>query len=186
MGAKKIAGYLACLLAGLTLPACGGSPEAKAPPTAAATSAPASPSPSPDPGTMKFGQTFTFPEDRYATVTVYGYKHNATKFGSTDDDGTVYGALDIKYCLKRLPAGTGSIELSGYPWTLKFGNSAFQSTGSSGGAAMNPEYPEGRRIKVGSCIRGWLDFEVPKTGRLTEVQYAPQADGVDIISWRPE
>lgn len=142
------------------------------------------PTPSPaSPGSNKFGDTVAFDNDT-STITLYSYKHNATKFGTPSDSSYVYGAIDLKYCLKAVPGGYSGVSIGSSPWVLKFGDRSFKSTGEYGGNAMKPEYPERVTIKIGTCVRGWLEFKVPKNGKLTEVQYSPQG-ATEPITWTP-
>lgn len=139
-----------------------------------------SPSSSPTFEGNKFGTTVTLDGD-YATMTVHGYKHNAKGLRRPDDPNYVYGALDIKFCLLKLPEDIEEVTVSGNPWVLKFDDEAYTSIDFSDATTLKPKYPEHRRVRPGSCVRGWLEFEVPKNGQLTEVQYAP--DGREMIIW---
>lgn len=164
---------------------CGGKDE----PATAAGAGPAATSAAPTLSTPtasagnRFGTFVAFDGDT-STATVYSYRHNATQFGTPSDRAYVYGALDIKYCLKTVPKGYSGVSISGRAWRLKFGDDLFKSTGKNGGAAMKPEYPEGAEVKAGTCRRGWLEFKVPRDGTPTEVQYTPEGAAKPIV-WVP-
>jgi hypothetical protein len=125
---------------------CGGKGE----PAATAGGGPAATTAAPTPATStaaagnRFG-TFVAFDDDTSTATVYSYRHNATQFGTPSDRAYVYGALDIKYCLKKVPKGYSGVTIGSRAWRLKFGDDLFKSAGKNGGAALKPEYPEGRR-----------------------------------------
>ena len=155
---------------------------AAASPSQGTTTIPSSP-PSSSPTGNRFGDTVPFDDDT-STITLYSYKHNATQFGRPSDSAYVYGAIDLKYCLKEIPDGYSAVSIGSSPWVLKFGNRPFKSTEKFGGKAMKPEYPERVTVKVGTCVRGWLEFKVPKNGKLTAVEYSPEGSP-EPITWTP-
>lgn len=45
-----------------------------------------------------------------------------------------------------------------------------------------PLYPQGRVVRVGSCVRGWIPFEAPKGGKPVTAIYQPVSGNV--LDWR--
>ncbi|MET7752345.1 hypothetical protein [Micromonospora sp. NPDC005367] len=168
----------------MTVAGCGEATEsgAASAPSQSASAVPSTPPPS-APAGNKLGEAIPFDENT-STITFYGYKHNATQFGKPSDSAYVYGAIDLKYCLKKLPKGYSAVSIGTSNWVLKFGDASFKSTGHAGGNGMKPEYPDRKEIKVGTCVRGWLEFKVPKDGKPTAVEYTP-AGAPEPITWTP-
>jgi hypothetical protein len=168
----------------MAMTGCGGAaePGAASSPSQGVSTAPPTPPPTSPAGNRR-GDTVSFDGDT-STITFYSYKHDATQFGSPSDSAYVYGAIDLKYCLRELPKGYSAVSIGSSAWVLRFGDVSVKSTGDAGGKGMQPEYPDRAQIKVGACVRGWLEFKVPKDGKLTAVEYSPEGRP-EPITWTP-
>lgn len=155
-------------------------------PSPAATSAspsPAAPTSPAGPVTHALGETVSFD---IASATVYSYKQPVAAGAPTpDQDGYVWGAVDLKVCAIHPDANTQTAYVNQVPWSLVYADSTLAQPSSVGYRQFpQPEYPSGdTTIAWGQCIRGWITFPVPAKSRPTMVEYHPEASPT-IVFWR--
>ncbi len=105
-----------------------------------------------------------------------------------DRKGYVYAGVDAKVCVDKVPAET-AVTMSWAPWSLAYEDGTVVEPVSSWSPDWYkvPLYPAaGRRVKVGSCVRGWILFEVPRGSKPDKVAYSPNGpDGepVEPLEW---
>jgi hypothetical protein len=173
--------------AGLTLAACSNTPAATTVPPAATTAAAATPSGSPTPaaptpapttpGNLRPGQSVN--AGTLVIATYYAYKQPVAKSAPRPAaDGYTWGAIDIKVCAVN---GHGpDLEVSATSWTLVYADS---TTARPSNITYNqfpqPGYPYDTNVPWGRCIRGWLTFAVPPSGKPTMVEYQPSSGTFD-------
>lgn len=151
--------------------------------TAAATTAATTPSPTAT--VHKVGSTV---KSDGITVRLRSFKNNVKLDVSPDGPGNHWAAAEVETCWTGPIAGvTGdTISLSWDPWSLidtehhRFG--AF-SSGSTPGW-KEPVYPEfgDDVVKLGECVRGWMEFPVTDGAKITEVRYAPESTAS--VNWQ--
>ncbi|WP_189114581.1 hypothetical protein [Pilimelia terevasa] len=110
------------------------------------------------------------------TVTAYAYKALPAA------GATQHGVIDAKACNRVAEDRT----VSQGPWLLSFADDTEAEAGGTG--VLRPEYPfDGRKLRPGQCVRGWVPVELPKSARRpVMVVYRPSLPGRELrsVSWR--
>ncbi len=166
----------ALLLTGAT--ACSSSSSdkpavSKASTTQAAETSP-SPSPTPSQETLKVGDTANIStSDAKFTAAVLKYQDTGIK-GVPEmlSSGQKWAAVEVKVC----NTGTDGFGISPFVWSLAYSDGArVEAAGTNAGDLPQPVYPMDAKVKVGDCVRGYIAFQVPESGRPDRVLYSPES-----------
>lgn len=158
---------------------CGGTEPA---PAARPTSAPTvtvtvttTPEPSPsdamtETGPSQVGSWWRTPEGN--RIRVLEYRRDAP--GSYGVQGERWDAVLVKTCVGM----ADGVALSWLPWRLTDAKDGeFEASGETAGDFLAPQYPFAgdRVVPRDRCVRGWIYFGVPKSARISGVNYANDA-----------
>lgn len=96
--------------------------------------------------------------------------------------GYEYIGLEVRMCVVTT-ANSEPTTVSWGPWSIAFADDTVAEALSSWSAEWwsVPLYPQERVVRPGSCVRGWIPFEVPKGSKPTMVTYQPS--GI-VLEWR--
>lgn len=161
-------------------------PEPPAPVTVTATAtltteASAAPAPAPD-AVARWGQPQAVSKGT-ATVAVYDVEIPADITGPEATQGLSWAAVDAELCLSGDSTGA---QVSWSPWGLTAGSRNYEAVSTTYNHFPKPGYPVVEPVGPGECARGWIVFEAPADGSVTQVRYAnPDLSGssVEVVKW---
>jgi hypothetical protein len=108
-------------------------------------------------------------------VTVFRYRDASALERDVESEQRRKGfrtvAVEVRICVTEAPAP--GVPLSWQPWSLgdEQGQSHEALTSWSGETTSQPTYPEDKVTPAGTCRRGWIPFEVPRTWKPDFVEY---------------
>jgi hypothetical protein len=108
-------------------------------------------------------------------VTVFRYRDASTLEPEVESERRRKGfrtvAVEVRICVTEAPAP--GVPLSWQPWSLgdDQGQSQEALTSWNGDITTQPTYPEDKITPTGTCRRGWIPFEVPRTWKPDFVEY---------------
>ncbi|MEV4164958.1 hypothetical protein [Nonomuraea dietziae] len=106
-----------------------------------------------------------------------------TLVSGTGKAGHEYLAIEAKVCVVE-NSRAEKISVSWQPWAVAMADDTVATPLGSWSSEWFdvPLYPQDRIVRTGSCVRGWIPFEVPKGAKPRTVSYQP-ADG-DTLDWQ--
>lgn len=109
------------------------------------------------------------------TVSALKYRDDLKSGGSylKPKKGQQFAALLAQWCLDENLTNK-DIDVSTYPWTLRFADGTLAETTYIGdGADISPLYPDYQSVPESTCVKGWIPFEVPEGQQPSLVVYSP-------------
>lgn len=187
--ARPIWPWILAVIAGTALGAAGGWTAAVStrPEAAASTSASAVPSATVDPEDapgvpptsppaaavvagrpLKLGQAHAFTADEYKiSVTALAHKRQ-----------DAFEGVQVRTC----NTGSATFPTSTLPWQLSYdGGEQLVDITAEGGGLLSPPFVE-RDLAPGKCVKGWISFEAPPTGKPDGVEY--RIEDVTAARWQ--
>lgn len=146
----------------LLLAGCGGTATTTRPSTTTATTRPATRPTAADPGALRLGQRHDTSEGN--AVQVHSYQQPLPPKDLEPDAGNEFAAVEVEICAgargaRRVTAESVALEL---PDGTRRGRSFF--------GPKEPALPTAR-LEPNACVRGWVNFEVPKGQRASHVVF---------------
>ena len=108
-------------------------------------------------------------------VTVFRYRDASALERDVESEQRRKGfrtvVVEVRICVTEAPAP--GVPLSWQPWSLgdDQGQSHEALTSWSGEITTQPTYPEDKVTPAGTCRRGWIPFEVPRTWKPDFIEY---------------
>lgn len=140
--------------------------------------------PTPSPST-NVGVTQTTRDDEgfEARITLVRFRHPLKAIPGVARPGRQFVAAEVRMCVDAAPP-TGAVTIAWTPWTLTMADETVVEamTGYSAEWWDVPLYPQGRDVREGRCVRGWIPFSVPKGATPIMLVYGPE--GGDTLEWR--
>ncbi len=112
-----------------------------------------------------------------ATLTLHGYRDNLDRGTYKPADGNRWIGVDIETC----PPITSKIQTN--RWQLTDTANRNYLPGHPYDDMPGAGYREGTLAQAGTCVRGWLPFQVPTNETVNTVQYVAP-DGA-VFTWKP-
>lgn len=155
-------------LAALTTAGCATTPD---PSAGTAGNRPAAPAPASPASAGPALGTSAQADNGQVEATVYGYR----------EQPGVWGAADVQVCVVH--TAIFDVTISQDPWQVLLSDGGALAPKLAGDPhAPQPGYPtDHRRVAPGQCVRGWLVFPAPASGRPVAVQYTPA--GARPLTW---
>jgi hypothetical protein len=180
VGGVRLCGLVGALvLAGCASAGCVSAGSADAAP--ASHPAPAPSIPSIQPVTHALGTTVDA-DHSFIEVTVYAYQQPVGKGApAPNSGGYTWAAADVQTCGSNSSIFSASV--SGLSWALIYSdNTEVDPARVSYPQFPKPLYPTTQyRLKPGECLRGWVVFPVPESGKPVVVRFAPY--GAPPVDW---
>jgi hypothetical protein len=120
-------------------------------------------------------------------VTVFRYRDARALEPDVEADLNKEGkrtvAIEVRVCMTQVPAGVSDPYVSWEPWTLddNQGGSYPPLSEWSGEITTTPVYPQDKVTPEGTCRRGWVPFQLPRTWRPDSVEYNVETG--NILRW---
>jgi hypothetical protein len=91
-------------------------------------------------------------------------------------------SVDVGFCAA---AGGGPAAASSFSWVLIGSDGRAYRPAGTAPAAGTPTYPDSKLVQAGTCLRGWVGFDVPAGTRIARVAYQPGTGGAPLATWTP-
>jgi hypothetical protein len=106
-------------------------------------------------------------------ATTFAYKQPSVTGGPSAPAGYTWGSADVQVC--TLSSAKSNVTVDWKTWSLRYAdNSVVPASDKNDDAFPRPEYPfASQPLAAGQCVRGWITFAVPASGKPATVQYQP-------------
>jgi hypothetical protein len=106
-------------------------------------------------------------------ATAFAYKQPSVTGGPSTPAGYTWGSADVQVC--TLSSAKANVTVDWKTWSLRYAdNSVVPANATNDDAFPRPEYPfASQPLAAGQCVRGWITFAVPASGKPATVQYQP-------------